>query len=181
MRPRKNTFVSPEDANRDGKISENEMAAALKMLNPKISPETQPRNRPGMGWGWEVKWSAEKHLDSEIVNGKTSKQTWPKGSSILKSALYAMDSKATSPLDVIRQLEDRDIPPTGGIGRIWIQMQTTCLCLYGLLMFVLPSDCIGLCWDERKLACFQMEYRTLAGMGTKWNILSSSTPSGNLT
>jgi hypothetical protein len=31
------------------------------------------------------------------------------------------------------------------IGRIWIQMQTTCLCLYGLLMFVDPSDCIGLC------------------------------------
>eukprot|EP00435_Cladocopium_sp_Y103_P067843 s910_g30.t1 len=31
------------DANRDGKISENEMAAALKTLNPKISPETQPK------------------------------------------------------------------------------------------------------------------------------------------
>ena len=35
------SFFASEDANRDGKISENEMAAALKMLNPKISPETQ--------------------------------------------------------------------------------------------------------------------------------------------
>ena len=60
------SFFASGDANRDGKISENEMAAALKMLNPKISPETQQTAEKlwdGMrmgSFGWEM---AEKQAD----------------------------------------------------------------------------------------------------------------------
>ena len=40
-----------EDSNRDGKISQDEMAMALKALNPKISTETW-HGIPLAGWFW---------------------------------------------------------------------------------------------------------------------------------
>ncbi len=53
-----------EDSNRDGKISQDEMAMALKALNPKISTETW-HGIPLAGWFWLA--AAAKHKENVIL------------------------------------------------------------------------------------------------------------------